>query len=135
MPPLLLYGLGIRLSEAATLKDSDLDLEEATAKVLGKEAKAYRPIPKGCIPPGALSTKRPEGAEDIFLIGLTRRESQRTIARIVDEAARALGQHVSPTNFATALLPSSRWGPTCEKFRHFLDTVIYQQLSATESDR
>ncbi len=109
---LLLYGLGIRLSEAATLKDSDLDLEEATAKVLGKGGKErIIPIPKGCIPALAhYREKRPAGAEDVYLIGRGKKGiSTRTIARIVDDAAlRALGQHVSPHqlrhSFATHLL-------------------------------
>ena len=108
----LLYGLGLRLSEAATLKNTWLDLEERTARVIGKgDKERIVPIPHGCV--AVLEhyrSLRPAGADNIYLIGRSKRGiSTRTIARIVDEAAlRALGRHVSPHqlrhSFATHLL-------------------------------
>ncbi len=109
---LLLYGLGLRLSEAASLRDDDLDLERGVARVLGKGGKERDlPLPGGIVP--ALRdyrATRPPNAGPQFLVGRAGRGlSARTIARIVDRAAlRALGRHVTPHqlrhSFATHLL-------------------------------
>ncbi len=107
---LLLYGLGLRLSEAAGLLDVDLDLDRRTARVRGKGGKERDvPVPAGCVPGlAAYRAGRPAGAH--FLVGREHRGlSTRTIARAVRAAAlRALGRHVTPHqlrhSFATHLL-------------------------------
>ncbi len=130
----LLYGLGLRLSEAATLKNTWLDLDERSVRVIGKGDKERMvPIPRGCT--AALShyrTLRPEGAEDTYLIGRSKRGiSTRTIGRIVDEAAlRALGRHVSPHqlrhSFATHLLAGGA------NLREIQTLLGHNQLSTTQ---
>jgi integrase/recombinase XerC len=109
---LLLYGLGLRLSEAAGLRDADLDLHRCVARVVGKGSKERDvPVPTGCVPGlAAYRTARPAAASPIFLVGRGNRGlSTRTIARIVRRAAlRVLGRHVTPHqlrhSFATHLL-------------------------------
>lgn len=109
---ILLYGLGLRLSEAATLRDSDLDLEARTARITGKGDKTrIVPVPEGCVPAlAAYRQVRPAGAGPAFLAGRGKKGiAGRTIARIVHRAAlRALGRHVTPHqlrhSFATHLL-------------------------------
>ena len=109
---LLMYGLGLRLAEAAALADQDLDLEARTARVLGKGGKErIVPVPGGCVPAlAAYRAARPQGAGRYFLVGRGGdRISVRTLARLVDRAAlRAAGEHVSPHqlrhSFATHLL-------------------------------
>jgi integrase/recombinase XerC len=109
---LLLYGLGLRLSEAAGLRDANLDLDRHVARVVGKGSKERDiPVPAGCVPGlAAYRTVRPAAASSIFLVGRGNRGlSTRTIARIVRRAAlRVLGRHVTPHqlrhSFATHLL-------------------------------
>ena len=109
---LLLYGLGLRLQEAANLRLNQLDLKEATAHVVGKGQKErVLPIPEGCLP-GLLHyhSQRPTPTSPYFLVGRGERPlSPRTIARAVDRLALiTLGQKVSPHplrhSFATHLL-------------------------------
>jgi integrase/recombinase XerC len=108
----LLYGLGLRVSEAASLRDADLDLEAGVARVKGKGDKERDvPVPAGAIPVlAAYRAARPRAAGTFFLCGRGDRPlSTRTLARIVDRAAlRAVGRHVSPHqlrhSFATHLL-------------------------------
>lgn len=130
----LLYGLGLRLSEAATLKNTWLDLEERTVRVIGKgDKERMLPIPQGCVP--ALRhyrAMRPAGATDTFLIGRGKQGiSTRTIARIVDQASlRALGRHVSPHqlrhSFATHLLAGGA------NLREIQTLLGHNQLSTTQ---
>ncbi len=110
---LLMYGLGLRLSEVAGLRDVDLDLETRTARVLGKGGKErVVPVPGGCVEAlAAYRAARPRGASERFLVGRAEEGalSTRTLARIVDRAAlRALGRHATPHqlrhSFATHLL-------------------------------
>jgi integrase/recombinase XerC len=110
---LLMYGLGLRLAEVATLRDEDLDLEARTARVLGKGSKErIVPVPEGCGPGlAAYRAQRPAGAGPFFLVGRDpgRPLSTRSLARLVDAAAlRALGRHATPHqlrhSFATHLL-------------------------------
>ncbi|MBI3179946.1 MAG: tyrosine-type recombinase/integrase [Deltaproteobacteria bacterium] len=108
---LLLYGLGLRVSEAASLRDADLDLAAGTARILGKgNHERLVPVPAATVPAlAAYREARPMNAVT-FLVGRRGRPlATRTIARIVDRAAlRALGRHVSPHqlrhSFATHLL-------------------------------
>jgi integrase/recombinase XerC len=108
---MLLYGLGLRLHEAASLLDHDIDWDEQSARVCGKgDKERHIPIPVGCLPSlRAYAASRPAHAEH-FLVGRRgARLSVRTIARIVDRhALRVLGYHVSPHqlrhSFATHLL-------------------------------
>lgn len=109
---LLLYGLGLRLSEAAGLRNVELDLDRHLARVLGKGGKERDvPVPAGCVP--GLATyraARPPQAGNHFLVGRGNNGlSSRTIARGVRRAAlRTLGRHVTPHqlrhSFATHLL-------------------------------
>lgn len=109
---LLLYGLGMRLSEASALLHVDVDLENRRLRVLGKGRKEREiPIPAGCVTGlRAYDALRPRQAGQYFLVGRDNAAlSGRTIARCVDSAAlRALGRHVSPHqlrhSFATHLL-------------------------------
>lgn len=138
---MLLYGLGLRLSEAASLKNSDLDLDEGIAKVLGKGNKERAvPIPKGCL--AVLENYRnlrPPGAEDVYLIGRGKKGiSSRTVARAVDQAAlKALGQHVTPHqlrhSFATHLLAEGanlREIQTLLGHNHLSTTQRYTKVTA-----
>jgi len=109
---LLMYGLGLRVSEVASLKADQVDLPERLIRVLGKGNKErVLPIPEGCLAAlSAYAAKRPATAV-YFLQGrdLTQPISTRTLARLVDKAALvAAGRHVSPHqlrhSFATHLL-------------------------------
>ena len=109
---LLLYGLGLRLHEAAEVRLHSLDFEEETARVMGKGNKERLvPIPRGCLP-GLLHYRelRPVPTSPFFLVGRSDRPlSDRTIARAVNRLAnQALGHNVSPHqlrhSFATHLL-------------------------------
>jgi integrase/recombinase XerC len=108
---LLMYGLGLRLSEVAGLRDFDLDLEARTARILGKGNKErILPVPAGCVAAlAAYRAQRPPGGP-YFLVGRDHGAiSTRTLARRVDRAALlALGRHVTPHqlrhSFATHLL-------------------------------
>jgi integrase/recombinase XerC len=110
---LLLYGLGLRVSELATLRHEDLDLDARLARVKGKGNKErILPVPQGCVEAlVAYARTRPAGAGPYFLVGRDAGKplSTRTLARLVDKAAlTALGRHVSPHllrhSFATHLL-------------------------------
>ena len=109
---MLLYGLGLRLAEVASLLTDNLDLEGHTARVVGKGNKErVVPIPEGCVAAlAAYSATRPSDAGPFFLVGREHGAlSTRTLARLVDAAAlRALGRHVTPHqlrhSFATHLL-------------------------------
>jgi integrase/recombinase XerC len=109
---MLLYGLGLRLAEVASIRDIDVDLEARAARVIGKGNKERLvPIPSGCVPAlGAYRAARPPSPSGHFFVGREQGPlSTRTLARIVDRAAlQALGRHVSPHqlrhSFATHLL-------------------------------
>lgn len=109
---LLMYGLGMRLSEVASLRDIDLDLQSQTARILGKGNKErIVPIPSGCLAAlNAYRQNRPTG-NPYFLVGRKKHESisSRTLARAIAKASlRILGRHVTPHqlrhSFATHLL-------------------------------
>lgn len=105
----LLYGVGLRLSEAAGLLDRDVDLESGELRVVGKGSKErVVPIPERAI--GLLRQYRDQrGPSERFLAGRRGGLSGRTIARGVERLAlRTLGRHVTPHqlrhSFATHLL-------------------------------
>lgn len=108
---LLLYGLGLRLSEVSHLRWHDIDLEARSALVHGKGNKQRLvPIPEGCLAGlRAFAAVRPAQAT-YFLVGRNDEAlSPRTIQRIVHRyAAQHLGHHVTPHQlrhaFATHLL-------------------------------
>lgn len=105
----LMYGLGLRLAEAAGLLDADVDLPEATVRVLGKGGKErIVPVPARAIE--LLEHYRiARGPSEAFLKGRNGGLSPRTIARGLERIAlRVLGRHVTPHqlrhSFATHLL-------------------------------
>lgn len=138
---LLLYGLGLRLTEAVHLRLDHLDLHEATARVVGKGNKERLvPIPRGCLP-GLLHylNLRPVPTSPFFLVGREDRPvSDRTIARAVNRLALiALGQPVSPHqlrhSFATHLLAGGanlREIQTLLGHSHLSTTQRYTQITA-----
>lgn len=110
----LLYGLGLRLSEAAQLRIMDMDVDAQYVRVRGKgDKERLVPIPSGCLPIiNAYYNSLQRDKEGFFLVGQEGGAlSTRTIARIVHRAAiRTVGFHVSPHqlrhSFATHLLAS-----------------------------
>jgi len=131
---LLLYGLGLRLSEAAGLRDVELDLDRHVARVLGKGDKERDvPVPTGCIPGlAAYRAARPPKAGPHFLVGRGNKGlSSRTIARAVRGAAlRTLGRHVTPHqlrhSFATHLLAGGA------NLREIQELLGHASLSTTQ---
>ncbi len=131
---LLLYGLGLRVSEVASLLDVDLDLARHVARVQGKGSKQRDvPIPAGCIPAlAAYRALRPATAGTRFLVGQNDGGlATRTIARMVDGAAlRALGRHASPHqlrhSFATHLLAGGA------NLREIQTLLGHENLSTTQ---
>ncbi|HSI03900.1 MAG: tyrosine recombinase XerC [Myxococcota bacterium] len=109
---LLMYGMGLRVSEVASLKDADLDLENRTALVHGKGGKQrIVPVPEQCVESLAgYRGIRPASADGAFLVGRGGKAiSTRTLTRIIDKKAlSAFGRHVSPHqlrhSFATHML-------------------------------
>ena len=107
----LLYGLGLRLSEVSSLTMAHVDLHDRSAVVDGKGGKQRRvPIPAGCMATlQAYAQTRPSEAKT-FLVGRKQGPlSTRTIARVVEKRAlQVLGRHVTPHqlrhSFATHLL-------------------------------
>ncbi len=107
----LLYGMGLRLAEAAGLLDRDVDLEVGELRVMGKGSKErIVPIPERAV--SLLQEYRARrGPCEWYLRGTKGPLSPRTIARGVERLAlRSLGRHVTPHqlrhSFATHLLSS-----------------------------
>ncbi len=131
---LLLYGLGLRLAEAAGLQANNVDLEAEQVRVLGKGNKERLvPVPSGCIAVlRAYQNLRPAQAGPYFLVGRGGKGmSTRTLARIVEHAALlGLGQHVTPHqlrhSFATHLLASGA------NLRHIQALLGHANLSTTQ---
>ena len=106
----LLYGLGLRISEAIDLHDAHVDLQGRQAYVVGKGTKGRMlPIPRACLPILARWRQlRPAGMT--FLCGCKGKLlGLRTVRRIVIRAASRAGlAHLSPHqlrhSFATHLL-------------------------------
>ena len=110
---LLLYGVGLRLSEAASILSEQLDLDSGFVTVTGKGKKQrHLPIPARCLPVFRAYLQKRQRTTGAFLCGQGRAHlSTRTIARVVHtEAVKTLGRHVTPHmlrhSFATHLLAS-----------------------------
>ncbi|HLG19191.1 MAG TPA: tyrosine recombinase [Bdellovibrionota bacterium] len=114
----LLYGCGLRAAEAVTLNLSDLDLDSAEIRVVGKGRKE-RVLPVGDYAKEALLRyltqrdtllKKEPKTEAVFLNAHGRRLTTRGVALILERTLRALPQRVqlSPHalrhSFATHLL-------------------------------
>ncbi len=112
---MLMYGMGLRVSEVSALEDQNVDLEAASALVKGKgDKERLVPIPDGCIETlKAYRAIREPPKKGTFLVGRNGGPiSTRTLTRIVDKKAlTAFGRHVSPHqlrhSFATHLLAGS----------------------------
>ena len=112
----LLYSSGLRLAELAGLNRGDVDLADATVRVLGKGAKT-RIVPVGRAARAALQAwlgEHPGGGERaLFLSRDGRRLSPRSIQQRVALWARRQGipirvhPHLFRHSFATHLLESS----------------------------
>ncbi len=112
----LLYSSGLRLAELAGLNRGDVDLDDATVRVLGKGAKT-RIVPVGRAARTALAAwlgEHPGGTgEALFLSRDGRRLSPRAIQQRVALWARRQGiavrvhPHLFRHSFATHLLESS----------------------------
>ena len=131
---LLLYGLGLRVSEAASLKRGQMDIDGGTIRVMGNGNKERNvPIPRGCIPGLSAYSRTQVGTpDDAFLIGRGGLGlSTRTLARIVHRAAmNNVGHHVPPHQLrhsvATHLLAS---GATV---KHIQSLLGHESLSTTQ---
>lgn len=105
----LMYGIGLRLSEASGLLDVDVDLREQSLRVTGKGNKMrVCPIP-GRATHVMQTYKDARGPSKTFLKGRDGALSDRTISRGLERIAlRTLGRHVTPHqlrhSFATHLL-------------------------------
>jgi integrase/recombinase XerC len=114
----LFYSSGLRLSELTGLTVSDLRLDEATVRVLGKGSKE-RIVPVGKFAREALAAwlavrkHLPGGERALFVDRRGKRLSVRTVQRRVASAAarQGLTQHVHPHmlrhSFASHVLQSS----------------------------
>jgi len=115
----LLYSSGLRLSELSALKWTDLDLDDATVRVLGKGAK-FRIVPVGRQAISALTEWREQArgwpgfaSDDVFLNGRGGRLSDRAIQLRMKVWAQRQGiwKRVHPHGlrhgFASHLLESS----------------------------
>jgi integrase/recombinase XerC len=117
----VLYGAGLRVSEACGLSVDDVDLQGRVLRVLGKGRKerlcplhvsAAEVLGRWLARRGELLTKRRRGqdARAVFLNARGGRLTPRSVARHLDTYARAAGllRHVSPHalrhSFATHLL-------------------------------
>ena len=109
-----LYSCGIRVSELTGMNVGDLDLDGATARVLGKGGKE-RLVPVGSYARSALGAYleergRPEGSAALILNARGGRLTRRSVGRIVDAhmlliaSMRKVSPHTLRHSFATHLL-------------------------------
>lgn len=112
----LLYGSGLRISEALSLNIQDMRPETGTVRVIGKGSKErLAPLSDTCIRSMRLwlevrSLLAPQNEPALFVGNRGKRLNRRQAARILDElgASAGLPQHISPHmlrhSFATHLL-------------------------------
>jgi len=109
-----LYSCGIRVSELTGMNVGDLDLDGATARVLGKGGKE-RIVPVGSYAREALAAYleergNPEGSAALILNARGGRLTRRSVGRIVDAhmlliaSMRKVSPHTLRHSFATHLL-------------------------------
>jgi len=109
-----LYSCGIRVSELTGMQVGDLDLDGATARVLGKGGKE-RMVPVGSYALEALAAYleergNPEGSAPLILNARGGRLTRRSVGRIVDAhmlliaSMRKASPHTLRHSFATHLL-------------------------------
>jgi integrase/recombinase XerC len=109
-----LYSCGIRVSELTGMNVGDLDLDGATARVLGKGSKE-RIVPVGSFARTALAAYLkergdPEGSAPLILNARGGRLTRRSVGRIVDAhmlliaSMRKVSPHTLRHSFATHLL-------------------------------
>jgi integrase/recombinase XerC len=115
----LLYGSGLRVSEALGLNEEDLSLASAVAKVTGKGGKSrYAPLTPACVDRLRLYLQHRRafspapGERAIFLGARGARLNRRQAARILDDLAakaalpQAIHPHALRHSFATHMLES-----------------------------
>lgn len=130
---LLMYGLGLRLSEVCMLKNVDVDLTSCVVRVLGKGGKErVVPIPEQCVVGLRTYADTKPAGSIFFLVGRQNGAlSTRTAARLVEKSAhRVLGRHITPHqlrhSFATHLLASGA------NLREIQALLGHQNLSTTQ---
>jgi integrase/recombinase XerC len=107
----LMYGAGLRVSEAVAVKWTDLDLEKGWVRVIGKGNKE-RMIPMGSLACEALKNWKEDSlGEDIVFLNYKRTQlSSRSVARIIARhltriaSLKSLSPHGIRHSFATHLL-------------------------------
>ncbi|MBN1333571.1 MAG: tyrosine recombinase XerC [Synergistales bacterium] len=107
----LLYGSGLRVSEAATIKWADMELPERSLRILGKGQKE-RIVPMGSHCVRAIEEWRSGIREKSSFVFPGREEGHiavRTVTRIVERASRKVGlsgvtPHMLRHSFATHML-------------------------------
>ncbi|MBF0480848.1 MAG: tyrosine recombinase XerC [Desulfovibrionaceae bacterium] len=115
----LLYGSGLRVSEALGLNEEDVSLSSAMAKVTGKGGKSrYAPLTNVCVDRLRLYLQHRRtfspapGERAIFLGARGARLNRRQAARILDQLAakaalpQAIHPHALRHSFATHMLES-----------------------------
>jgi integrase/recombinase XerC len=115
----LLYGSGLRVSEAVGLSVEDVSLSSAVAKVTGKGGKSrYAPLTRACVDRIALYLRHrgafspAPGERALFLGARGARLNRRQAARILDVLAAKAGlpqlihPHALRHSFATHMLES-----------------------------
>jgi integrase/recombinase XerC len=131
---LLMYGIGLRLSEVKGVEIGDIDWSEKKIKVTGKGKKQrIVPIPEQCcVMLREYLHIRPTSSSVQFLLAENGKPiSARTIARMVDRrAVEAFGEHVTPHqlrhSYATHLLDSGA------NLRHIQTLLGHESLATTE---
>lgn len=136
----LIYGCGLRVSEAVGLDWEGLDLEGGWARVLGKGSKERR-VPFGESASDALRVYRasreasgePAGAQDpVFTNCLGTRLTSRSVARILNRhlvrmgSAKSLSPHGLRHSFATHLLMNGA------DLRSIQEMLGHSRLSTTQ---
>jgi len=137
----LIYGAGLRVSEACSLTFSELDLDSASLRVTGKRGKTrWLPLPALTVPwleryateARRALAKKPVG--EVFLDGRGKPLSRSMAYRILEKHALQAGieTHVGPTSCATPT-PStcSKVAPICAPCKNCSATPASAQPRST----